>query len=193
MRSPTSLRPNSPSARAEAAPAAEAEQASLLRDSSCPRGDDAPGLHGRGSASRRRRATLVLVPSAAALLWFCLHAVVRAPTAGRWYARGRQVAGLAADGPQGEWAGGYTFMQLADPQLGMQHRDKSWAEELALLRLALRHANRLRPRFVFISGDLTNSAIIDGQVHLAVAIPKDNSMRRQQQLCDRRYAISSAL
>ena len=133
------------------------------------------------------------MPSAAALLWFCLHAVVRAPSHGRWYARGRQVAGLVADGPQGEWAGGYTFMQLADPQLGMQHRDRSWGEELALLRVALRHANRLRPRFVFISGDLTNSAIIDGQVHLAAAITANSSIERQPQLCDRRCAISSAL
>ena len=29
---------------------------------------------------------------------------------------------------EGEWCGAYDFVQLADPQLGMLHMDRSWAE-----------------------------------------------------------------
>ena len=42
-------------------------------------------------------------------------------------------------------------------RLGMLHMDKSWAEELTMLKLAIDHVNRLRPRFLLISGDLTNA------------------------------------
>ena len=65
------------------------------------------------------------------------------------------IAGL---GPaeEGAWRGSYYFVQLADPQLGMLHRDASWREELASLALAVDHVNRLKPRFVVVSGDLIN-------------------------------------
>jgi len=48
-------------------------------------------------------------------------------------------------------------VQLADPQLGMLHWDRDWTEELTMLRLAVQHVNRLRPRFLLISGDLINA------------------------------------
>ena len=69
--------------------------------------------------------------------------------------RNHTIAGL---GPaeEGAWRGSYYFVQLADPQLGMLHRDASWQEELALLSLAVEHVNRLKPRFVVVSGDLIN-------------------------------------
>jgi len=57
---------------------------------------------------------------------------------------------------EGEWCNCYDFMQIADPQLGMLHWNKSWSEELSLLRMAVQHANRLKPRFLFVSGDLIN-------------------------------------
>ena len=57
---------------------------------------------------------------------------------------------------EGAWRGSYYFVQLADPQLGMLHRDASWREELATLALAVEHVNRLKPRFVVVSGDLIN-------------------------------------
>lgn len=66
---------------------------------------------------------------------------------------------------EGEWSGAYDFVQLADPQLGMLHGDADWTEELTMLRLAVQHTNRLRPRFLLISGDLINafpSADADG-------------------------------
>lgn len=58
---------------------------------------------------------------------------------------------------EGEWDGDYDFVQLADPQFGMLHFDKSWKEEEAMLRLAVQHVNRLKPRFLLISGDLSNA------------------------------------
>lgn len=58
---------------------------------------------------------------------------------------------------EGEWRGGLSFVQLADPQLGMLHGDKSWEEEKAMLSLAVQHVNRLKPRFLLVSGDLTNA------------------------------------
>ena len=58
---------------------------------------------------------------------------------------------------EGVWRGPYDFVQLADPQLGMLHWDRDWTEELTMLRLAVQHVNRLRPKFLLISGDLINA------------------------------------
>ena len=71
-------------------------------------------------------------------------------------AHDRVYVGLTRD-LEGEWSGPYDFVQLADPQLGMLHWDKEWSEELTMLRLAIQHVNRLKPRFLFISGDLINA------------------------------------
>ena len=71
-------------------------------------------------------------------------------------ARNRVVCGLSR-AEEGEWTGDYDFIQLADPQLGMLHWDHDWTEELTMLRLAVQHVNRLRPRFLVISGDLINA------------------------------------
>ena len=89
-------------------------------------------------------------------------------------AHGRQLAGhtKAEEGSWAEDADGYDFMQLADPQLGMLHLGQSWAEELNMLKLAIQHANRLKPRFLLISGDLTDTwpndprkaEVVDAQV-----------------------------
>lgn len=55
------------------------------------------------------------------------------------------------------WQGSFDFIQLADPQIGMLAMDSDWLAELRLLRKAIDHANRLRPRFVLFSGDLINA------------------------------------
>lgn len=71
-------------------------------------------------------------------------------------ARNRTVSGFThAD--EATWQGEYDFVQLADPQIGMFKYDADWAEELTMLRLAIQHINRMRPRFLLISGDLTNA------------------------------------
>ena len=71
-------------------------------------------------------------------------------------ARGRAYEGLSFE-DEGQWGESYDFVQLADPQLGMLHADADWTEELTMLRLAIQHCNRLRPRFLLISGDLINA------------------------------------
>jgi len=87
-------------------------------------------------------------------------------------ARNRQLKGHTK-AEQGDWDGaGYHFIQLADPQLGMLHLGQSWAEELNMLKLAVQHANRLKPKFLLVSGDLTDTwpddprkrELIDAQV-----------------------------
>jgi len=71
------------------------------------------------------------------------------------YAQERVYQGLGA-AEQSGWDGAYDFIQLADPQLGMLRMDQDWAEEVTMLRLAVQHVNRLKPRFLLVSGDLTN-------------------------------------
>ena len=56
-----------------------------------------------------------------------------------------------------EWQGPFMFAQLADTQFGMFRRDESWAEEQALAQAAVRHINRLKPKFVVVCGDLVNA------------------------------------
>ena len=56
-----------------------------------------------------------------------------------------------------EWAGPFMFAQLADTQFGMFKQDKTWAEEEALAQAAVRHINRLKPKFVVVCGDLVNA------------------------------------
>jgi len=71
-------------------------------------------------------------------------------------ARDRQYVGLT-HAEEANWTGSYDFIQLADPQLGMLHWDAQWTEELTMLRVAIQHVNRLRPKFLLISGDLINA------------------------------------
>ena len=71
-------------------------------------------------------------------------------------ARDRSVQGLSR-AEQGEWDGQYDFVQLADPQIGMFHMDHGCEEELTMLRIAVQHVNRLKPKFLLVSGDITNA------------------------------------
>ena len=50
----------------------------------------------------------------------------------------------------------FFFMQLSDPQLGMYMADSSFLQETANLEMAVATANRLRPAFVVVTGDLVN-------------------------------------
>lgn len=79
-------------------------------------------------------------------------------------ARGRAFEGLS-EANEASWRGEYSFVQLADPQLGMLHGDQSWEEELTMLRLSVQHINRLRPRFVLVSGDLCNAFPVGPQAN----------------------------
>jgi hypothetical protein len=57
---------------------------------------------------------------------------------------------------EGAWRGEYHFVQICDPQLGMCQMDKTWSEEVAMLKVAIVQINQLRPRFVLVSGDMGN-------------------------------------
>ena len=72
------------------------------------------------------------------------------------FAQDRGYEGLT-ESEEGEWDGPYDFVQLADPQIGMFQMDRDWAEEMTMLRMAVAHVNRLKPRFLLVSGDLTNA------------------------------------
>jgi 3',5'-cyclic AMP phosphodiesterase CpdA len=48
------------------------------------------------------------------------------------------------------------FMALADPQMGMFEKDTNTAQETANLDFAIATANRLRPAFIVVCGDLVN-------------------------------------
>ena len=51
-----------------------------------------------------------------------------------------------------------TFVQMSDPQFGMYTKDADFAQETANFEFAIATANRLKPAFVVITGDLINKA-----------------------------------
>src|SRR5512132_1044040 len=53
-------------------------------------------------------------------------------------------------------ADSFFFLQFADPQFGMHTKDRDFVQETANYEFAVATANRLRPRFVIICGDLVN-------------------------------------
>src|SRR5215475_13013654 len=51
---------------------------------------------------------------------------------------------------------GQTFIQMSDPQFGMFSKDAEFTHETVNFEFAIASANRLKPAFVVITGDLTN-------------------------------------
>ena len=51
-----------------------------------------------------------------------------------------------------------TFIQMTDPQFGMYTGNKGFAQETANFEFAVATANRLKPAFVVVTGDLVNEA-----------------------------------
>lgn len=50
-----------------------------------------------------------------------------------------------------------TFVQMTDPQFGMSAANRDFALETANFERAVAEANRLKPRFVIVTGDLVNA------------------------------------
>ena len=50
------------------------------------------------------------------------------------------------------------FLQMSDPQFGMYAENRDFAQETVNFEFAIATANRLRPKFVVICGDLINEA-----------------------------------
>lgn len=51
---------------------------------------------------------------------------------------------------------GFFFIQMSDPQLGMFTANRDFDQEIELFTWAIGLANRLRPAFVMVTGDMTN-------------------------------------
>ena len=49
------------------------------------------------------------------------------------------------------------FIQMTDPQFGCLNRDQTFAQETANFEFAIATANRLKPAFVVVTGDLVNT------------------------------------
>ena len=58
----------------------------------------------------------------------------------------------------------FTFLVMSDPQLGMYTDNREFAQETANFSFAIATANRLRPAFLVVCGDLTNKAADPAQV-----------------------------
>lgn len=54
--------------------------------------------------------------------------------------------------------GSLFFIQMSDPQFGMITENRDFLQETANLEFAIATANRLKPRFVIVTGDLVNRA-----------------------------------
>jgi serine/threonine-protein phosphatase CPPED1 len=50
----------------------------------------------------------------------------------------------------------FFFIQMSDPQFGMYTGDRGYAQETANFEFAVATANRLKPAFVIVTGDLVN-------------------------------------
>src|SRR5438045_1616128 len=48
------------------------------------------------------------------------------------------------------------FLQFSDPQFGMFTANKDFVQETANFEMAIATANRLRPAFIVVTGDLVN-------------------------------------
>src|SRR5438067_5722335 len=55
-------------------------------------------------------------------------------------------------------AAAQTFIQMSDPQVGMFSKDQGFEHETVNFEFAIANANRLKPGFVVITGDLINQA-----------------------------------
>ena len=82
--------------------------------------------------------------------------IMRAATFGVVGLAAMLVGGCAGTPSASVWRGPFVVMVLADPQFGMWEEDAGFARESASFEAAIAAANRLRPAFVVVCGDLIN-------------------------------------
>jgi 3',5'-cyclic AMP phosphodiesterase CpdA len=72
-----------------------------------------------------------------------------------------------------------TFIQMSDPQFGMYTANKGFEHETANFEFAVATANRLKPAFVVVTGDLVNDASNADQVaeYKRIAARLDSKIR----------------
>ena len=72
----------------------------------------------------------------------------------------RFVIAIALAGP----LAAQSFIQMSDPQFGMYSKDQGFAHETANFEFAIATANRLKPAFVVVTGDLVNKSTDGAEV-----------------------------
>ena len=93
--------------------------------------------------------------------------------------RGAVLAGLLVfSSAAAEAAEPLFFLQLSDPQFGMCASDADFQQETANLEFAVTTANRLKPAFVIVTGDLINKTGDSAQAneYLRIAAKLDRSI-----------------
>ena len=80
--------------------------------------------------------------------------------------------------PRVEAAEPLFFIQLSDPQFGMYAKNADFKQETANFEFAIATANRLKPAFVIVTGDLVNKASEKSQAdeYLRIAAKLDRSI-----------------
>lgn len=58
----------------------------------------------------------------------------------------------------------FSFIQMSDPQFGFFNENKSFEKETQNFKKAIQEANRLRPSFVVVTGDLVNRPFDTAQI-----------------------------
>jgi len=78
-----------------------------------------------------------------------------------------------------EGAKPFFFIQLTDPQFGMCAKDADFQQETANFEFAIATANRLKPAFVVVTGDLINKAgdAAQAEEYLRICAKLDRSIR----------------
>lgn len=82
-------------------------------------------------------------------------------------------------GPFEVYAADLYFIQMTDPQFGMYSSDHDFAHETANFEFAIANANRLKPAFVVVCGDLVNKPADPAQTaeYLRIAGKLDKSIK----------------
>ena len=72
----------------------------------------------------------------------------------------------------------FFFLQMSDPQFGMYASDREFSQETANFEFVIANANRLRPAFVVVCGDLVNKPGDAAQIseYLRIAAKLDRSI-----------------
>jgi 3',5'-cyclic AMP phosphodiesterase CpdA len=72
-----------------------------------------------------------------------------------------------------------TFIQMSDPQFGMYSKNQGFEHETANFEFAIATANRLKPAFVVVTGDLINQSSNDAQAaeYKRIAAKLDRNIR----------------
>jgi len=116
---------------------AETQRTRRIRRGKAKKGFRSVGARLSGAGSHAEKAEERAAGAWRRAVWVCLPALIL------WF------AGVL---------GAQTFVQMTDTQFGMYTEDHGFAHETANFEFAIAAANRLKPAFVIVTGDLVNKA-----------------------------------